>query len=168
MTGVVIVVLLVGVILARASIRMVPAGKRAIVYRLGKALPQAKGPGLVVIAPLIDKLEIVETAEQSVEMMRVAVVSNDNESITLEGTVRFRILDPVAASTQVVELGNAVATLAQTSTRLAAGEIKAADVLEGATGERIRARMNAAAAPWGIQIVDVSVRRASGLRPGQR
>jgi regulator of protease activity HflC (stomatin/prohibitin superfamily) len=163
-----VVFLLLGAVIVLASVRVVPAGKRAIVYRLGKALPQPKGPGLVIIAPVIDKLEVVETAEQSVEMMRVAVVSNDNEAVTLEGTVRFRILDPVAASTQVADLGNAVATLAQTSARLAAGEISASDVTERATGERIRAKMDAAAKPWGVQIVEVSVRRAPGLRPGQR
>ena len=167
MTAVIAVLVVAGVV-ALASIRIVPAGKRVIVVRLGKPLPQPKGPGLVMIVPVIDRIQHVEMSEQSVDMMRVAAVTHDNETVTLEGTVRFRILDPVAASSQVADLNNAVATLAQTSARMVVGEIKASDVMESATGERVRLRMDSAVTPWGVRIVEVSLRRAQGLRPGQR
>ena len=146
------------------SIKVVPPGKQAVIYRLGRIVPNTKSVGLVIAVPFIDQVIFVDTTDRSVDMERVVAITHDNQSVTLEGTVRFRIVDPQAASSHVSDVDSAVATLAQTSVRQTVGEIQHSEVFERSAGERIRVKMENAAKPWGISIVDVSVRRGLGFK----
>ena len=159
-----ILIAVVALIVVTKSMKVVPAGQQAVIYRLGRMLPQAKPPGLVIVIPFIDQVMFVETADRTVDMERLVAITHDNQTVTLEGTVRFRILDPAAASNSVSDVNTAVATLAQTSVRQTVGEIQHSEVFERSAGERIRVKMENAAKPWGISIVEVSVRRGLGFK----
>ena len=162
--AVLFILFFVAAVVIGRSIKVVPAGKQAVIYRLGRIVPNAKSAGIVIAVPFIDQVTFVDTTDRSVDMERVVAITHDNQSVTLEGTVRFRIFDPEAASSHVSDVDSAVATLAQTSVRQTVGEIQHSEVFERSAGERIRVKMETAAKPWGISIVDVSVRRGLGFK----
>lgn len=140
------------VVAVLSSVKSLPPHERGVVYRLGQALPNAVGPGLVLTVPGIDRMIRVSLGEQKVEIAR-AMVTTDTGSSQVDLTIAFRVVDPVRAVTEVYDYRESVASVA----RRMIESTKGRDANDIATF--VRSQLEDATRPWGIQIQSVSEKR---------
>lgn len=146
------------VFLAKA-IQIVPEYERAVVFRLGRAL-DAKGPGLVIIIPFVDRILRVPMRTIVMDVPKQDVITRDNVSVAVNAVVYFRVLDPIKAILQVQDFYYATAQLSQTTLRSVAGEAEMDDLLS--ERERINRRLQEIldlhTDPWGIKVTQVELK----------
>ncbi|MGZ4808779.1 MAG: SPFH domain-containing protein [Thermoanaerobaculia bacterium] len=140
------------VVAVLSSVKNLAPHERGVVYRLGQALPNAVGPGLVLTVPGIDRMIRVSLGEQKVEIPRATVTTDDGSS-QVDLTIAFRVVDPVRAVTEVYDYRESVASVA----RRMIESTKGRDANDIATF--VRSQLEDAARPWGIQIQSVSQKR---------
>lgn len=154
-----VVILFVAAIVLFKSFARVKAEERAVVERLGRALPGARGPGLVFHVPFIDRLRTVSMARQSLEIRGVDVVTTGDAPVSVDLVLMFRVLDPVMALYEVSDYRNALAEMTRTSLRAVAKETTVHDgtIERKAVADRVRSRVESAVKPWGIGIETIEV-----------
>jgi regulator of protease activity HflC (stomatin/prohibitin superfamily) len=135
-----LLVLVIAGALLFVSLKNLPPHERGVIYRLGKPVPGAVGPGLVLMVPFVDRMTRVSIAAETVEAGRATVV--------------YRVADPFRATTEVSDYRSAMMTLAR---RLIEEEAQNADT--GEMAKRVRAQLEEAAQPWGILIQSVNATR---------
>jgi regulator of protease activity HflC (stomatin/prohibitin superfamily) len=155
--AVAIVFVVVVLVLALRATKMIRADERAVVYRLGRILPGSRGPGLVLVAPIIDRVVRVTTNEQKTALKDVSVVTSDNAAMHVDATVEFRVTDPARALAETADYREALGKLAESALRAAAGEMTLNEILaERATlSRRVQSQLATKAGAWGLQIGDV-------------
>lgn len=147
--------LLFVVILLRSSIKFVPQNRAFIVERFGK-FQSTKEAGLNFIVPFIDKVAANRSLkEQAVDVPSQSAITKDNISLTVDGVLYFRVLDPYKATYGVEDYVFAVVQLAQTTMRSELGKIELDKTFEerDSLNARIVSQINEASAPWGIQVM---------------
>ena len=146
------------VFLAKA-IQVIPEYERGVVFRLGRAL-DAKGPGLVIIIPFIDRINRVPMRTIVMDVPKQDVITRDNVSVAVNAVVYFRVIDPLKAILQVQDFYYATAQLSQTTLRSVAGEAEMDDLLS--ERERINHRLQEIldryTDPWGIKVSQVELK----------
>jgi regulator of protease activity HflC (stomatin/prohibitin superfamily) len=156
--AVVLLLLLALVVIAVFSgVKNLLPHERGVVYRLGQALPNAVGPGLVLTIPGLDRMVRVSLAEQKVEIPR-ATVTTGAESSQVDFTIAFRVLDPVRAATEVYDYRESVASAARRMIESTKGK-DSTDI-----AAFVRSQLEDAARPWGIQIQSVNEKRFGSAR----
>lgn len=157
--GIVISVVVALLILLFSVLAVLPEYERGVVLRLGRALP-LKGPGLIVIIPVIDRLVRVPMRTIVLDVPKQDVITRDNVSATINAVVYYRVMDPLKAVLQVQDFHYATAQLAQTTLLTVAGEVDLDDLL--AKREQINLRLqqflDKHAGPWGIKVNEVEIK----------
>src|SRR6478672_8931914 len=155
---VVLVVLLLFVL--AASIKVIREYERAIVFRLGRLLPQPKGPGLFFLIPVVDRMVRVDLRTITLNIPPQEVITKDNVPVRVNAVAYFRIVDPQAAIVQVENFMVATLQIAQTTLRSVLGQ----HVLDELLSERekintiLQGIIDEATAPWGIKVSIVEVK----------
>ncbi|MBE1299591.1 MAG: paraslipin [Alteromonadaceae bacterium] len=152
--------LLFVVILLRSSIKFVPQNRAFIVERFGK-FQSTKEAGLNFIVPFIDKVAANRSLkEQAVDVPSQSAITKDNISLTVDGVLYFRVLDPYKATYGVEDYVFAVVQLAQTTMRSELGKIELDKTFEerDSLNARIVSQINEASAPWGIQVMRYEIK----------
>lgn len=148
------------VILLLMTIKIVPEYQRIVILRLGKVLPRAMGPGLVLIIPLIDRPIRVDLRESYLIVPHQTCITKDNAPISIDFLIYSRVLDPIASVVQVQDFAGASQGIATTTLRAVVGDIPLDDVL--AKREQInhllQARMDEVTQRWGVKITTVEIR----------
>jgi regulator of protease activity HflC (stomatin/prohibitin superfamily) len=148
------------VILLLMTIKIVPEYQRIVILRLGKVLPRAMGPGLVLIIPLIDRPIRVDLRETYLIVPHQTCITKDNAPISIDFLIYSRVLDPIASVVQVQDFAGASQGIATTTLRAVVGDIPLDDVL--AKREQInhllQARMDEVTQRWGVKITTVEIR----------
>ena len=149
------VVLLIAAAYLLTSIRIIPLHERAVIFRLGRLLPQPKGPGIFMVTVPLDRVIRVSLAEQRVELLAEDVTTQDEMTRRVAGEVVFRVLDPVRAIKEAVVKGLRIPLSVQTTCR----EVNADEFSERAEaiGASAKRAMESAAAGWGVQVIQVIV-----------
>lgn len=154
------VVLFLLVLFAFNAIRIVREYERAIVFRLGRLLPQPKGPGLFFRIPIVDKLVKVDLRTITLNIPPQEVITKDNVPVRVNAVAYFRIVDPPAAIVQVENFMVATSQIAQTTLRSVLGQHQLDELLS--EREKINAILQGiideATAPWGIKVSIVEVK----------
>ncbi len=155
-----IVALVIGVfVILSKSIAVLNEYERGIVFRLGRAL-DAKGPGLVIIIPFIDRLIRVPMRTIVMDVPKQDVITRDNVSVAVNAVIYFRVIDPLKAILQVQDFMYATAQLSQTTLRSVTGEGDMDDLL--AERERVNQRLQQIldlhTDPWGIKVTQVELK----------
>ncbi|MGH7167324.1 MAG: SPFH domain-containing protein, partial [Nitrospiraceae bacterium] len=88
-------------VLLFATIKIVPEYQRIVVLRLGKVLPRPKGPGIVIIIPIIDRPIWVDLRETYLEVPHQTCITKDNAGISIDFLIYSKVLDPIASVVQV-------------------------------------------------------------------
>jgi regulator of protease activity HflC (stomatin/prohibitin superfamily) len=151
-------VLLAAFFLATA-IRVVPEYERLVVFRLGRAIG-AKGPGLVILIPVIDRGQRADLREQVREIPHQTAITKDNASISVDFLWYYKILDPMASVLQVGNFESAAQGMATTTLRAVLGGIP----LDDALSERehinnlLRVRLDEVTERWGVKVTNVEIR----------
>jgi regulator of protease activity HflC (stomatin/prohibitin superfamily) len=150
----------IGVILIFMTLKIVPEYQRLVVLRLGSVLEKPKGPGIVVLIPLIDKATWVDLREKYTEIPHQTCITKDNASISVDFLIYSKVTDPIASFVQVQDFDAAAAGIAVTTLRAVVGDIPLDDVL--AKREQInhvlQSKMDQITTRWGVKITTVEIR----------
>ena len=147
------------VIIANA-IRVVREYERLVVFRLGKLLPKAKGPGLTLVIWPIDRMVRISLRTVVLDVPPQDVITRDNVTVKVNAVVYFRVVDPVAAVVQVENFLYATSQEAQTTLRSILGQAHLDELL--AERERLGAMLQQVidehTDPWGVKVSQVAVK----------
>ncbi|MEW6161927.1 MAG: slipin family protein [Nitrospirota bacterium] len=142
-----------------AAIKILREYERGVVFRLGRVIP-VKGPGLVIIWPIIDRLVKVSLRIVAMDVPAQDVITQDNISVKVNAVVYFRVIDPVRAITEVEDFLYATSMIAQTTLRSILGQSQLDDLLT--RREEVNAELQKVidfqTEPWGVKVTAVEVR----------
>ncbi len=157
-TGIIIVIFFV-VYLLMSAIKILKEYERGVVFRLGRVIP-IKGPGLIIIWPIIDKLVRVSLRTVTMDIPPQDVITKDNITVKVNAVVYFRPIDPIKAITEVEDFYYATSQIAQTTLRSILGQSQLDDLL--AKREELNAELQKVidfqTEPWGIKVTTVEVK----------
>jgi regulator of protease activity HflC (stomatin/prohibitin superfamily) len=157
-TAIVVVIIFAVIILANA-IRILREYERGVVFRLGRLIG-AKGPGLILLIPIVDRMVKVSLRTVVMDVPSQDVITKDNVSIKVNAVVYFRVLDPEKAIVEVENYLFATSQLSQTTLRSILGQSELDELL--AEREKINRELQKIidhqAAPWGIKVSNVEVK----------
>jgi regulator of protease activity HflC (stomatin/prohibitin superfamily) len=156
-----IIVLVVLLIMFLASaIRILNEYERAVIFRLGRIIDQ-KGPGLIILIPIIDKMVKVDMRTITMDIPPQDVITRDNVSIKVNAVVYFRVIDANAAVTDVENYLYATSQLAQTTLRSVCGQVELDEILS--QREKINMHLqeilDRSTDSWGIKVSLVEVKQ---------
>ena len=142
------------------SIKILPEYERGVIFRLGRLLPEPKGPGIVLVFAPIDKIVRVSLRVETMEVPSQDVVTKDNVTVKVSAVVFFRVLDPRRAIVEVANFVHATSQLAQTRLRSVLGEADLDELLS--EREKLNARLQETldthTEQWGIKVQAVEVK----------
>jgi regulator of protease activity HflC (stomatin/prohibitin superfamily) len=159
-----------GVILLIASIKIVKEYERAVVFRLGRLLKAPKGPGIIIIIPVIDRWVRVNLRLIAMEVPPQDIITKDNVSVKVNAVIYFRVVEPNRAITEVDDYMYATSQMSQTTLRSILGQVELDDLLS----ERDRINMELQKVldkhtePWGIKVSNVDVKNVDLPQEMQR
>jgi len=154
-----LVVIVLVVMFLVSAIKILSEYERAVIFRLGR-IRDAKGPGLIIIIPGIDKMVRVDMRTITMDVPPQDVITKDNVSIKVSAVVYFRVMDANSAVTNVENHLYATSQLAQTTLRSVCGQMELDEILS----EREKINMNLqeildrSTEPWGIKVSLVEVK----------
>jgi regulator of protease activity HflC (stomatin/prohibitin superfamily) len=163
MTAALIIAAIVVVVLAIVLISAIKVAReyeRAIVFRLGRLLPQPKGPGLFVLIPVVDRMVRVDLRTITLSIPPQEVITKDNVPAHVNAVAYFRIVEPKAAIVQIENFMVATSQIAQTTLRSVLGQ----HVFDELLSERdkinviLQEIIDETTAPWGIKVARVEVK----------
>jgi regulator of protease activity HflC (stomatin/prohibitin superfamily) len=157
---VLVVVLFFFVLYAISAIKVLREYERAIVFRLGRLFPAPKGPGLIWLIPIVDRMVRVDLRTITLNIPPQEVITKDNVPVRVNAVAYFRIVDPQAAIVQVENFMVATSQIAQTTLRSVLGQHQLDELLS--EREKINAILqeiiDESTAPWGIKVSIVEVK----------
>jgi len=156
--GFLIVVFLV-VYFFSSAIKILREYERGVVFRLGRVIP-VKGPGLVIIIPVIDKLVRVSLRTVTFDVPAQDVITRDNISVKVNAVVYFRVMDPIKAITAVEDFYYATSQISQTTLRSILGQSQLDDLLSKREdiNSELQKVIDQQTEPWGIKVTAVEVK----------
>jgi regulator of protease activity HflC (stomatin/prohibitin superfamily) len=153
-----------------SSIQILNEYERAVVFRLGKLLPQPKGPGIVLVFRPIDRFVRISLRTVVLDVPPQDIITRDNVSVKVNAVVYFRVLDPSKAVVEVENYMYATSQLAQTTLRSVLGQAELDDLL--AERERLNQQLQQIldnqTDPWGIKVSAVEVKHVDLPQDMQR
>lgn len=173
MDSMVMTIIVMVVLFLISSIKIVKEYERAVIFRLGRLLQPPKGPkgpGIVIVIPVVDKMLKVSLRTIAMDVPPQDVITKDNVSVKVNAVVYFRVLEPNKAITEVEEFMYATSQLAQTTLRSTLGMVELDDLLSDR--ERINVELQSIldtqTDPWGIKISMVEVKHVDLPQEMQR
>jgi regulator of protease activity HflC (stomatin/prohibitin superfamily) len=152
--------LLIIIIYLLSSIKILAEYERGVIFRLGRALPNVKGPGLILVFAPIDRLVRLPLRLETLDVPSQDVVTRDNVTVKVNAVIFFRVIEPRKAVLEVANYLYATSQLAQTTLRSVLGEVELDDLLS--QREKINIRLQSVldldTDPWGIKVSKVEVK----------
>jgi len=152
------------------SIKIVREYERAVVFRLGRLLKAPKGPGIIIIIPLIDRWVRVNLRLIAMDVPPQDIITKDNVSVKVNAVIYFRVVDPNKAITDVDNYMYATSQMSQTTLRSILGMVELDDLLSDR--ERINMELQKVldkhTEPWGIKVSTVDVKNVDLPQEMQR
>jgi regulator of protease activity HflC (stomatin/prohibitin superfamily) len=147
------------VALIASSIKVLDEYQRGVVFTLGR-FTSVKGPGLIIIVPVIQKMSRVDLRVITMDVPTQDVISRDNVSVRVNAVVYFRIIDPERAIIQVEQVYEATSQLAQTTLRSVLGQHDLDEMLaeRDKLNDDIRAILDSSTDAWGIKVANVEIK----------
>jgi regulator of protease activity HflC (stomatin/prohibitin superfamily) len=153
-----------------ASIKILNEYERGVIFRLGKLLPEPKGPGLIFVFAPIDRMVRVSLRTVVLDVPPQDIITHDNVSVKVNAVVYFRVLEPRRAIVEVENYLYATSQLAQTTLRSVLGQAELDDLL--AQRERLNHELqrilDTRTDPWGIKVSAVEVKHVDLPQDMQR
>lgn len=142
-----------------SAIKILKEYERGVVFRLGRIIP-VKGPGLIIIWPIIDKLVRVSLRTVTMDVPPQDVITKDNVSVKVNAVVYFRVMDPIKAITDVEDYFFATSQIAQTTLRSVVGQVQLDDLLSkrDEVNAELQRIIDFQTEPWGIKVTTVEVK----------
>lgn len=156
---IVVVFLILLVPLIYMAIKIVREYQRLVIFRLGRCIGQ-KGPGLVILIPLIDRAVSVDLREVYLEVPKQTCITKDNAPIDIDFLIYWKVLDPTATVVQVGDFAGASQGIATTTLRAVIGDILLDDVLakREQINQVLRVKLDEVTERWGVKVTTVEIR----------
>jgi len=155
-----IAVIMLIIFFLSSAIKVLKEYERGVIFRLGRVI-RTKGPGIIILIPLIDKMVKVSLRLVTMDVPSQDVITRDNVSVKVDAVVYFRVMDPNKATIEVENFLFATSQLAQTTLRSVCGQVELDDLL--AERDKINAQLQEIldhhTDPWGIKVTSVEVKR---------
>jgi regulator of protease activity HflC (stomatin/prohibitin superfamily) len=163
MTGSGIVILgiaFVVLILLSAAIRIVQEYERGVIFRLGRVIAGAKGPGLFFIIPIIDRMVKVNLQIVTLDVPPQDVITKDNVTIRVNAVCYFQVFDSVKATVEIQDYYYATSQISQTTLRAVLSKVELDDVLteRDVLNQEIQRIIDEATDPWGVKVGRVEIK----------
>ncbi len=152
-------IIILGAMLLFSMIKVVYEYERPVIFRLGRLLA-ARGPGLLFLIPIIDKLRKVDIRVITMDVPPQDVITRDNISIKVNAVVFFRVIDVNRAVTAVENYLYSTSQKAQTSLRTVCGQVELDDLLSNREelNSKLQEILDRATDPWGIKVSQVEIK----------
>jgi regulator of protease activity HflC (stomatin/prohibitin superfamily) len=143
-----------------SSIKILAEYERGVIFRLGKLLPQPKGPGVILVFAPIDRMVRVSLRTVALEVPPQDVITRDNVSVKVSAVLYYRVVDPRRAIVEVENYQYATLQLAQTTLRSILGQAQLDDLLaeRDRLNQQLQQILDQHAEPWGIKVSAVEVK----------
>ncbi len=148
-----------GSVLLPAMIRVLREYERGVIFRLGKLL-RAKGPGLIFLIPIVDRMVKIDLRVVTIDVPKQEVMTRDNVPVTVDAVVYFRVMDAEAAVIKVEHFLKATSLLAQTTLRSVVGQVELDELLahRDKINRTLQEILDRQTDPWGVKVTAVEVR----------
>lgn len=155
-----IIVLLLVVYFLMNAIKILREYERGVVFRLGRSIG-IKGPGLIILIPVIDKMVVVSLRTVVLDVPPQDIITSDNVSIKVNAVVYFRVIDPNKAIIAVENFLAATSQISQTTLRSVLGQSELDDLLSqrDKINHRLQEIIDSQTEPWGIKVSNVEVKQ---------
>ncbi len=152
-------ILIIGIVFLANAIRIVPEYQRLVVFRLGRSVGP-KGPGIVLLIPVVDRAVKVDLREQVREVPQQTSITKDNAPISIDFLWYFKVMEPSMSVLQVTNFEQAAAGIAATTLRAVIGGIPLDDVLSQREhiNTMLRTRLDEVTERWGVKVTNVEIR----------
>jgi regulator of protease activity HflC (stomatin/prohibitin superfamily) len=155
-----LVVIVIVVLFVLSAVKVIAEYERAVVFRLGRLLPAAKGPGVVLIFPIIDRLVRMSLQVDTLDVPPQDIITRDNVTATVTAVVYYRVIDAQKAVVEVRNYRFASSQFAQTTLRSVLGEVEFDELLSAR--EKIQGRLQSIlderTETWGVKVTNVEIK----------
>ena len=157
-----IALIVLAVLALPQSIRILREYERGVIFRLGK-LQGAKGPGLIFLIPVVDRMVKMDLRVVTIDVPKQEVMTRDNVPATVDAVVYFRVIDPNAAVVKVENFWKATSLIAQTTLRSVLGQSPLDDLLaqRDIINQKLQEIIDKQTEPWGIKVTAVEVKEVA-------
>ncbi len=156
-----VIPVLIVVIYLLSSIKILAEYERGVIFRLGRVLPQPKGPGVILVFAPVDRMVRISLRIEAMEVPAQDVITRDNMTVKVNAVVYFRVVDPTKAVLEVANFLYATSQVSQTTLRSALGEVELDELLSQREklNLRLQSVLDAHTGPWGVKVTVVEVKQ---------
>lgn len=154
-----IAIIILVVFFLTSAIRILNEYERGVIFRLGRVI-KAKGPGLIILIPVIDKMIKVSMRLVAMDVDPQDVITRDNVSVKVNAVIYYRVIDPTKAIVEVENYNYAVSQLAQTTLRSVCGQAELDELLSAREkiNSQLQEILDTHTDPWGIKVATVELK----------
>lgn len=155
----IIIVIVLTLLFLSAAIRILNEYERGVIFRLGRVI-KAKGPGLIILIPVIDKMVKVSMRLVAMDVDPQDVITRDNVSVKVNAVIYFRVIEPIKAIVEVENYTYAMSQLAQTTLRSVCGQAELDELLSAREkiNSQLQEILDTHTDPWGIKVATVELK----------
>lgn len=152
-------IIILAVIILPQAIRILREYERGVIFRLGKLLG-SKGPGLIFLIPIVDRMVRMDLRVVTIDVPRQEVMTRDNVPVSVDAVLYFRVIDPQAAVVKVENFLKATSLIAQTTLRSVLGQAELDELLahRDKINQTLQEIIDRQTDPWGIKVTAVEVK----------
>ena len=157
--GVIFFIFILGMFLV-LSVKVLNEYERGVIFRLGRIIG-AKGPGLIILIPIVDRMIRVDMRTVTMDIPPQDVISRDNVTIKVNAVLYFRVVDPNRAVVEVENYLMATSKLAQTTLRSVLGQVELDELLASreSINHKLQTILDSQTEPWGVKVSNVEVKQ---------
>src|SRR5499427_8491142 len=152
-------IIILAVIILPQAIRILREYERGVIFRFGK-LNGAKGPGIIFLIPIADKMVKMDLRVVTIDVARQEVMTRDNVPVSVDAVVYFRVIDPVSDVVKVENYWKATSLIAQTTLRSVLGQAELDELLahRDKINQTLQEIIDRQTDPWGIKVTSVEIK----------
>ena len=156
---VVVILVILAIIILPQAMRILREYERGVIFRLGKLIG-AKGPGLVFLFPVVDKMVRMDLRVVTIDVSKQEIMTKDNVPATVDAVVYFRVVNPMDAVVKVENFWKATSLISQTTLRSVLGQSPLDDLLSqrDIINQKLQEIIDRQTEPWGIKVTAVEVK----------
>jgi regulator of protease activity HflC (stomatin/prohibitin superfamily) len=153
--------ILILVVFLASAVKILNEYERAVVFRLGRAVPEPKGPGIIFLIPLLDKMVRVDLRTVTFDVPPQDIITRDNVTLKVNAVMYFRVTDPLKSVISVENYLYATSQLAQTTLRSVLGQVELDELLSSreTLNVKLQSILDQQTEPWGIKVAHVEVKQ---------
>ena len=156
-----IIATIIVVLYILSAIKILREYERGVIFRLGRLLPNAKGPGIILVFYPVDRMVRISLRQEALEVKPQDIITRDNVTLKVNAVIFLRVINPRQAVVEVSDYVNQTSQFAQTTLRSVLGEAELDELLahRDKINLRLQSILDAHTAPWGVKVVNVEVKQ---------